>query len=33
MVNCFAKDGIKKARQFIKSGMIKNLDNKEYKND
>ena len=26
MVNYFAKDGIKKVRRFIKSGMIKNLD-------
>ena len=27
MVNCFAQDGIKKVRQFIKSCMIQNLVN------
>ena len=26
-VSCFVKDGIKKVRQFIKSGMIQDLDN------
>lgn len=27
MVHCFVKGGIKKARQFTKSGMIQDLDN------
>ena len=26
-VSCFVKDGIKKVRQFIKSGVIQDLDN------